>query len=325
MKIRKYLIENSVSTDVEQFKHFLGMHYKEIPDLNLDDIEDVFQLFINNGYWDYLNFDFLSEAISTFTDAALKRAEIEYRDRVSAYMATVKIAEFIILSQEKDKLNQHLTNKQTPSTARKRSESQYHERLSVKINVNVESTTLKFVEDLWKKLSVLDLPKIGVVLDRIVDNKGIWVIWIIFIPSICNKIQQKAKTSDAVEFFKENEIVQAFLNTDCLYIADGEDPMELSRKIVRQSSSIDSIEEEPEEQFYEDQQLKAQRRKVQFGVCCSCSYACGPLRLSQRSYWQLVAVRRLTSLRSEATFNRRSVMSVSEKMMRYTYNLHNTC
>ena len=321
MKIRKYLTENSVSTDVEQFKHFLGMHYKEIPDLNLEDIEDVFQLFINNGYWDYLNFDFLSEAISTFTDATLKRAESEYQDRVSAYMATVKIAEFI--SQEKDKLNQHQANKQTPSTARKRSESQYRERLSMKINVNVGSKTLKYVEDLWKKLSYLNLPKIGVVLDCIVD-KCIWVMWIIFIPSICDKIQRKARASDAVEFFKKNEIVQVFLNTECLYIADGEDKMELSRKIVRQSSSIDSIEEEPEEQFYEDQQLKAQRREVQYEVCCSCSYACDPLRLSQRSYLQLVAVRRLTSLRSEATLNR-SVTSISEKMMRYTYNLHNTC
>ena len=264
MKIRKYLTENSASTDFEQFKHFLEMHYKEIPDLNLEDIEGVFQFFINNGYWDYLNFDFLSEAISTFTDAALKRAEREYQDRVSAYMATVKIAEFI---SENNKLNQHLASKQTPSTARKRSESQYLEILSIKLNVNIGSRTLNYIEDLWKKLSFLNLPKIGVVLDCIVET----------------------------------------------FVAQG------------QPLPFDSIEEEPEEQLYEDQQLKAQRRKVQYEVCCSGSYACDPLRLCQRSYWELVAVRCLTSLRSEATLNRRSVTSVSEKMMRYTYNLHNTC
>ena len=272
MKIRKYLTENSASADVQQFKDFLGFYYKEIPNLNLEDIEGVFQLFINNGYWDYLNFDFLSEAVSTFTDAALKRAEREYQDRVSAYMATVKIAEFI--SQEKDKLRQHQANKQiTLSTARKRSESQYRETLSMKLNVNIGSKTLKYIEELWKKLSFLNLPKIGVVLDCIVD-KCIWVMWIIFIPSICNKIQLKARTSDAAKFFKENGIVQVFLNTECLYIADGEDKTELSRKIVRQSSFVDSFEEVPEEQFYEDQQLK---RKVQYRVCCSCSYACDPL------------------------------------------------
>ena len=56
-------------------------------------------------------------------------------------------------------------------------------------------------------------------------------------------------------------------------------------------------------------------------MCSSCtiSIVCmyNSHRQSQRSYWQLVVVRHLTSLKSEATLNRMSVTSISEKMMRY--------
>ena len=84
------MIQNNAST--EQFKRFLVICYKElVSDLNLEDWDSIFQYFVNNGHWDYLNIDFLSKAVNEFADNALKAAEAEYQERLSAYMAMVKI------------------------------------------------------------------------------------------------------------------------------------------------------------------------------------------------------------------------------------------
>ena len=241
-RIRKHLIDNSV--DAEAFREFLKVYYKELPDLNLEDIDGVFQYFISNGYWDHISHHFLSEAVETFTDPTFKEEEKKYQDYISGYLATEKISSFI--SQEKDKLARFQANRNRKrSTARKRSGREYRDLLAIKWDVmNVEAKTLQYVEDLWGKLSYLGLPKFGVVLDCIVYG-SVWIIWIIIIPSISEKIKQSSQKTKTVKFFEDNKIVQIFLNNECLYIADGEDKNELTKKVLKQASA-DSIEEEPE-------------------------------------------------------------------------------
>ena len=242
-KIRKHLTENSV--DAASFRDFLKVCYKELPDLNLEDVDGVFEYFISNGYWDHNSHHFLSEAIETLSDPTFKEEEKKYQDHISGYFATEKISSFIF--QEKDKLARFQANRNRKwSTARKRSGREYRDQLAVKWEVmNVETKTLKYVEDLWGKLSYLGLPKIGVVLDCIVYG-SVWIVWIIIIPSISEEVRQIARQTKTVKFFEDNKIVQVFLNNECLYIAAGEDKNDFTKKVLKQASA-DSIEEEPEE------------------------------------------------------------------------------
>ena len=82
--------------------------------------------------------------------------------------------------------------------------------------MNISGKTLKYIENLWSRLSYLGLPKIGVILDSIIDG-SIHIFWTILLPIIALNFRKKATQPGAAEFFKKNRIVQVTLNDDCIY------------------------------------------------------------------------------------------------------------
>ena len=234
-KVESGLVKSNI--DFTHFKCYLRHYDPGCPDF--DDVSSYFQFFTANKKWNYMNSHHLCEIVHTFGDSTLIKAEKEYKERRSAYLANIAISEYM---EDKEKLSRIVTKKGSASRKRRRSSREYRDKLSLKLEVSITTTTMKYIEDLWDRLSYLHLPKIGVILDDIICG-SVWVVWLITLPTIAIEVRKNAKQLHSVEFFKNNKIVQVYFCDECLYSAEGEEPSDFIN--IFQLSTSDSIEEDP--------------------------------------------------------------------------------
>ena len=209
-KVLNSLLRNEVG--VERFRLFIITLYREISDDEMDSIESIFEHLTRSELWDFWNYHHLGAIIKQFggrDTRELEKLEKEYQEKLSAFLAITKIRDYILTSQEQ------LVHQVGHSTSRRRSIKAYRLKLSVKLDADISTHTLKYIEGLWKKLSYLHLPKIGVLLDRIHDG-CISVVWLVT-PDVSIKFLEKAR--EATQFYKDNDIIRIMLNGDCIYSA----------------------------------------------------------------------------------------------------------
>ncbi len=242
-KVKEGFKSITMDMDMEEFKTDLMTRYPDNADdiSGLEDTDSIFKYFINSCLWDFWNCDDLCEVINTYGNEAMLSSEKEYQEKRKHYFATTTLANYLL--ENSDVLSRG-TTRPTISTVRKRSSVDYRYTLSVKLDVEISTHTLKYIEDLWKKSSYLGLPKIGVVLDNIYSG-CVRVIWFILQPKIALEFREKALQPEATEFYKENKIIQVLFNDECLYST--KDLTSSITSDVFTLSTSESIEEEPVE------------------------------------------------------------------------------
>ena len=223
--------------NIEGLRNALKFYYGEMP--LLQDIWSVFKYLIDNQYWDcFNNYEHLLYLIDTYGNGAMKKEKEGFRNRRESFAAATKLHEF--LSGKRDLLSYKPETKGR-STKRRRSSKEYRDKLAVKLNIEISGSSLKYIDDLWSRLSYLGLSKIGVVLDSIIAG-CIHILWTILLPSIAIDFRRKAMQPEAAEFFMVNKIVQVILNKECIYPAG-----HLTSSISNKLPTSESIEEEPAE------------------------------------------------------------------------------
>ncbi|XP_064383541.1 uncharacterized protein LOC135332133 isoform X2 [Halichondria panicea] len=233
----------SITLDMKEFKTDLITRYPDnTNDISgLEDTDSIFTYFINGCLWDFWNCDDLCEVINTYGNEAMLTSEKRYQEEREHYFATTTLTNYLF---ENSHVLSRDTKKPKITTAQKRSSVDYRYTLSVKLDVEVSTHTLKYIEELWKKMSYLGLPKIGVILDKIVSG-CVRVIWFILREKIASEFRKRALQPEAAEFYKENIIIQVLLNDECLYST--KDFISSITSDVFKLSTSESIEEEPAE------------------------------------------------------------------------------
>ena len=232
-------VKKGLSTsDVEGLKSTLNTYYTNM--LVLGDIESIITYLVNKNYWNYLNCEHLFLVIDTYGNDALKKEKKEFEKRRISYSVATKLQEY--LSGRRDLLSYKKEARGRSSNKHRRSSSEYRGQLSMKLEIDVSTSSLNDIEKLWSRLANVGLPKIGVVLDSIIAG-CVHIIWTILLPSIALDFRKKATQPGAAEFFMVNKIVQVILNKECIYPAGHLTSSSIANKL----SASESIEEEPAE------------------------------------------------------------------------------
>lgn len=212
-KVKSSLIEEAVQ--VEEFCSYIVPLYPEIPETVMGSIPSIFEYLTRERLWDFWNYHHLGGIIGLFGGNKIKICELQkledvYKGKLSGFLATTKISDYLLRNREQE----HKVGR--PSNSRRRNSKAYRDTLSMKlVNVKMETDTLQYVEDLWKKLDYLGLPKTGVLLDRI-HGGCILVIWLVS-SEITETFCEKALGERT--FYEENSISRVTLNDECIYAA----------------------------------------------------------------------------------------------------------
>ncbi len=236
---------NNITIDIETVKNEIMYFYPDNADIanaDLVDMAAIISKLIKSREWNYLNCDHLCEIVKDYGNRKMKKAEEKYRQQYDHFLCTTKLEDYLALNTTDvftDSKNRSLLK------GKRRSSSEYRNRLSFKLKVDVSKETLMYIEELWKRARHHGLPKVGVVLDNIY-NGCVEVCWIILHPNIALEFKKKAVLPEAVEFYKENKIIRVLLNEDCLYSTTEDLTASVSSDVFKLPTS-ESIEEEPEE------------------------------------------------------------------------------
>ena len=236
------LVTNSRKTlqnrgvDVEEVQTFVIIMYsspnsRDGSDMVITVVESaeslnaIFRALTKYGLWDYINYYLLQSIIEEFAsgDNELNGMMEQYQKDLTGYVLTLRIktyldvthclhptfttgdsetsADMIIPPQQKDKL---------------------FEKLSVKIDANVDDHTLYYVIDLWKSLAKqFVLPQPAMILHNIAEE-CIGITWLIPANLVEYVTRMAQKTSSV---FAEKRILRVMLKKRCIYPMETEPPL----------------------------------------------------------------------------------------------------
>ena len=208
-----------------------------------DDMASIITSFISSHEWDYLNCDHLCAIVNDYGNKKMQKAEKYYRKQLDHFLRTTSLTDYLSLNPS---TLSHAKPKKGSSKhyldGKRRSSSEYRDRLTCKIDTKISGLTLAYIEKLWQRTP--GLPKIGVVLDKVCVG-CLEVHWIILRPIITLEFRKKALLPEVVIFYEENKIIRVILNDECLY-STKDLTASISSDVFKLPTS-ESIEEEPEE------------------------------------------------------------------------------
>ena len=174
---------------------------------------ELFNALSVSKLWDYQHLNPLEMITSEFLpdDADVKALFSEYKGKLNGFHAATKLVDYIKLPEFKD-------SEQDPHESLQVDIYKVadYRKLKVKLNLGrrLSAIALSYVDDLWRSLAEeFDLPSLTAVIDSIIEG-SLEVTWLI-LPHIAEKI--KAKSTKAVRFFRDHDIIQVAINDDILY------------------------------------------------------------------------------------------------------------
>ena len=176
------------------------------------DLTKLFNIITENELWHYNHYVPLKKLAEQFLqdDEQVKKHIADYRDQLSGFFTTIKIIDFINLSE----LEEDEDDPQQPFLPGKY--KKYYHKLKIKLKVDKKITemTLSYVNTLWQSLAEeFDLPSLTAVIDKII-NGSLVISWLV-LPHIADKIQ--ASSSKALRFYQQHGIVEVYIDDELFY------------------------------------------------------------------------------------------------------------
>ncbi len=164
-------IRSGLRTNKVIAEHFLMTvkhnYDRNIP--NFDNTDAILTYLVNS--LDYNNCELLYEIVEIYGDNDMRKSMKEYKQHKESYMFGALLIDVVAIN---NMLSDAFVRGRS-STLCKRQSKEYRNLLSIALSTYVSISSLNYVESWWKRLSYLNLPKVGVILDSIVAGGGIRV------------------------------------------------------------------------------------------------------------------------------------------------------
>ena len=215
LEVQSALKSRQVSID--NLRNFL-VHYFARSDWihNPSNLDEIFTALSVAKLWSYDQYDPLEEIVKKFLpdDDDVKKFVSDYKNQLTGFYTTTKIADFIKLSDfeesEQDPQQPLPTDSFTLKDYRKL-------KLKLKINRKVSAITLSYVDELWRSLAEeFDLPCLTAVIHSIIEGSLV-VTWLV-LPHVAEKIM--ANSSKATKFFRRHGIVEVVIDECIIFDAE---------------------------------------------------------------------------------------------------------
>ena len=176
------------------------------------DLTKLFNFVTEANLWRYDHYMPLQQLAQQFLhdDEQVKKDTSEYRDRLSGFLTTTRIIDFVKLS-ELDESEDDTAKPFLPEKYKK-----YYRKIKIKLKLDKKITelTLSHVNTLWQSLAEeFDLPSLTAVIDKIIDGSLV-ISWLI-LPHMADKI--RASSCKALRFYQQHGIVEVRIDDDLLY------------------------------------------------------------------------------------------------------------
>ena len=204
----------SCQVSVDNLHDFL-VHYFSRGDWIHDpsNLDALFRALSIAKLWNYDHYDPLEEITKQFLadDADVKKFVSDYKNQLTGFYTTTRIADFIKLSDfeesEQDPQQPLPTDSFTLKDYRKL-------KLKLKLDRKVSAVTLAYVDELWRSLAEeFDLPCLTAVIHSIIEGSLV-VTWLV-LPHVVEKII--ANSSKATKFFHRHGIVEVVIDEHIIY------------------------------------------------------------------------------------------------------------
>ena len=171
----------------------------------------LLQVLTKHGMWSYENYHFLESVIEMYVPDLRKDME-GYLEHLEGFRLATKLEHYIAALDT-------LPNPESP-------DSEIFSRIKTKLQVKPSERTLKYIDDLWKSLSIhFNLPPYQLLLEKI--KKGCVTITWCFPRCETMRITEMVKSS--IQFFSEHDIVEVSINREILYEAKMDLQLEVRR------------------------------------------------------------------------------------------------
>jgi hypothetical protein len=198
---------------VSDVHHFMVASFQGFCIPEASDLTKLFNIVTEAKLWRYDHYVPLQQLAQQFLhdDEQVRKDTSDYRDRLSGFLTTTKIIDFIKLSE----LDESEDGTEQPFLPEKY--KKYYRKLKVKLKLDKKITelTLSYVNTLWESLAEeFDLPSLTAVIDKIIDGSLV-ISWLI-LPHIADKIQ--ASSCKALRFYQRHGIVEVCIDGGSLYV-----------------------------------------------------------------------------------------------------------
>ena len=194
-------VADRLQIDIQDLCSFIiGNQSLPTPRLSAATTREVFDFLTQNNMWDYWNHFLLEEIVDKFGngDAEMMARVEEHKITLSGHLASVKIAECLANGPFHQRHYKFLHRDV--------------DELKWKLG-DVMDEALDFIDNIWKSLKYLGLPRKDVVLDRI-QGGCVLVVWLI--RSIkSNEVREKAKRNTAL--FEQYSVLWIKINDEYIY------------------------------------------------------------------------------------------------------------
>ena len=193
---------------------------------NSSNLLEIFAAITSHGLWDYWNYHPLEQIVEEFgkNDPEIKEKMEKYKQERSGFLLTTKIKDYIPIAKNKSfGAQDHL-----PKIRR---DSEYFQKLSVKLDQRVAEYSLHYLETLWESLSFdLLLPSPSVLLEAVLEG-SILVVWLIPV-QLAGACQLLNKSEHSAKIFQKYPILRVTIDDVCIYEGDGIDKDNMERMTV---------------------------------------------------------------------------------------------
>ena len=205
--------------DIKKFYLYLSSFFPPRSLPNAVDILMIFQDINAQELWDYSQYETVECIGNRYLprDVELTSAIKEHKDKVSNYLATQAIANYIEAKVVKsDSTSEFELRSLKPSYHGRRSSKNYYDRLAATLkDVSIGMKNMKYVRDLWRGIKrEFHLPDCNALLDRIYEG-SIVIEWLIS-PS-ASEVMLRPQSWSAIHFIQSAFIVNMLLNDSCIY------------------------------------------------------------------------------------------------------------
>ena len=204
----------SCQVSIDRVRSFL-VHYFSRSDWIHDpsNLDELFTALSVAKLWNYDHYDPLEEITKQFLadDADVKKFVSDYKNQLTGFYTTTKIADFIKLSDFEDSEQ----DPQQPLPVSTYTFKDYRKlKLKLKIDRKVSAVTLSYVDELWRSLAEeFDIPCLTAVIHSIIEGSLV-VTWLV-LPHIAEKII--TSSSKATKFFRHHGIVEMVIDERIVY------------------------------------------------------------------------------------------------------------
>jgi hypothetical protein len=197
---------------VSDVHHFMVASFQGCSIPETLDLTKLFNIITEAKLWRYDHYVPLQQLAQKFLhdDEQVRKDTSDYRDRLSGFLTTTKIIDFIKLSE----LDESEDGTEQPFLPEKY--KKYYRKLKVKLKLDKKITelTLSYVNTLWESLAEeFDLPSLTAVIDKIIDGSLV-ISWLI-LPHIADKI--RTSSCKALRFYQQHGIVEVYIDDGWVY------------------------------------------------------------------------------------------------------------